>query len=200
MLRDQPTGRPSTPERTVWLTRTRSPAIGPRSLAEFLLALNTADFVVSTMWVKRSYNAGRFLPEADFALESAEHSRTYGQTMADSVRIRQARGTPLMQGLTVHITKSVCPAPTTLAKLVTSAGGTVTADVPESTDELEVDDALGRPKVVVISCPKDAAEWQHLADGRLPAVHIYNAEFIICGCLTQTLDFTEKYKCGGLTE
>ena len=103
-----------------------------------------------------------------------------------------------MQGLTVHITGSVKPPPVTLIKLVTNAGGTITSDMPASSAELEVDAGLGRPKVAVISCPKDAAEWQHLADGS--GVQIYNAEFIICGCLMQKLDFTSKYKCGGLTE
>eukprot|EP01137_Pigoraptor_chileana_P022085 Opistho-2@86591 len=147
-----------------------------RRTVKFLSALCTCSNIVTLEWLDACAEAQHFVDAAPYALVDKESEAKFGFKLADS--LRRAATKKLLDGVLVHVTKSVKPDPKEMAEIVRCAGG-ILLDVMPTVVRVKSGD------VIVVSCEDDKKDCKKLIDAGAP---VYSAELLLSGVLRQTLD------------
>lgn len=104
--------------------------------------------------------------------------------------LKRAQVAPLFKGKYFYITPGICPSLSTMKAIVECAGGKVLSKQPSFRKLMEHKQNKSLPEIILISCENDLHLCrEYFARG----IDVHNAEFVLTGVLTQTLDY-ESYK------
>ena len=102
-----------------------------------LLCLPTVSHCLTPAWVQESASAGRWLPEADYALSDTDVEARFGFSLARTLA-RTSRD-KLFAGKVFYLTPSVKPSLAVLSNIVTNSGGR-SATLPQTSIAVHVKD------------------------------------------------------------
>lgn len=144
-----------------------------RRTVKFLCGVARGVPIVTPQWLLQSAAAGRVLSPGPFLVSDPEREGQFGFRL--SLSLRKARQRPLLQGYEIHVTPGVRPPPEEMRDIVTCAGGTFLPRMPRAF----------RPRLLVVTCPADAARWGRAQALDLP---LNSAELLLTGVLRQSLE------------
>ncbi|XP_035384590.1 PAX-interacting protein 1 [Electrophorus electricus] len=155
---------------------------------KFLTAISVVKHIVTPEWLQESWKSQKFVDEQNYMLHDAEAEVLFDFSLEES--LKRAHATPLFKGKYFYITPGICPGLGTMKAIVESAGGKLLPKQPSFRKIMEHKQNKNLPEIVLISCDNDL----HLCrEYFLKSIDVHNAEFILTGVLTQTLDY-ESYK------
>ncbi|XP_076837704.1 PAX-interacting protein 1 [Brachyhypopomus gauderio] len=155
---------------------------------KFLTAISVVKHIVTPEWLQESWKCKTFVDEQNYMLHDAEAEVLFSFSLEES--LKRARTTPLFKGKYFYITPGICPSISTMRSIVESAGGRLLSKQPSFRKFMEHKQNKNLPEIVLISCDNDL----HLCrEYFLKNIDVHNAEFILTGVLTQTLDY-DSYK------
>lgn len=155
---------------------------------KFLTAISIAQHIVTPEWLDESCKCQTFVEEQNFILRDAEAEVLFSFSLEES--LKKAHATPLFKGKYFYITPGICPSLSTMKAIVESAGGKVLSKQPPIRKLMEHKQNKSLPEIILISCENDL----HLCREYFARnIDVHNAEFVLTGVLTQTLDY-ESYK------
>ncbi|XP_078719595.1 PAX-interacting protein 1 [Lampetra fluviatilis] len=154
---------------------------------KFLTAISVVKNIVMPNWLEDSAKQQRFLDEGAYLLRDAEAEVLFSFSLEESMN--RARVKPLFQGLFFYLTPGMCPSLATMRSIIECAGGRVLTKQPGLQRLAEHRNNKNLPEIIIISCENDL----HLCREYLVrGIEVHNAEFVLTGALTQTLDY-ESY-------
>uniref|UniRef100_A0A4W4DRG6 PAX-interacting protein 1 n=1 Tax=Electrophorus electricus TaxID=8005 RepID=A0A4W4DRG6_ELEEL len=154
---------------------------------KFLTAISVVKHIVTPEWLQESWKSQKFVDEQNYMLHDAEAEVLFDFSLEES--LKRAHATPLFKGKYFYITPGICPGLGTMKAIVESAGGKLLPKQPSFRKIMEHKQNKNLPEIVLISCDNDL----HLCrEYFLKSIDVHNAEFILTGVLTQTLDY-ESY-------
>ncbi|XP_078088301.1 PAX-interacting protein 1 isoform X2 [Mustelus asterias] len=155
---------------------------------KFLTAISIVNHVVTPDWLEESFKTQKFIDEQNFVLRDAEAEVLFCFSLEES--LKRAQGAPLFKGKYFYITPGICPSLATMKAIIDCAGGKLLSKQPSYRKIMEHKQNKSLPEIILISCENDL----HLCrDYFTQNIDVHNAEFILTGVLTQTLDY-ESYK------
>ncbi|XP_075924649.1 PAX-interacting protein 1 isoform X2 [Petromyzon marinus] len=155
---------------------------------KFLTAISVVKNIVMPNWLEDSAKQQRFLDEGAYLLRDAEAEVLFSFSLEESMN--RARVKPLFQGLFFYLTPGMCPSLATMRSIIECAGGRVLTKQPGLQRLAEHRNNKNLPDIIIISCENDL----HLCREYLVrGIEVHNAEFVLTGALTQTLDY-ESYR------
>uniref|UniRef100_W5N465 PAX-interacting protein 1 n=1 Tax=Lepisosteus oculatus TaxID=7918 RepID=W5N465_LEPOC len=151
---------------------------------KFLTAVSIVKHIVTPEWLEESWKTQKFVDEQNFVLRDAEAEVLFCFSLEES--LKRAHSAPLFKGKYFYITPGICPSLTTMKSIVECAGGKVLAKQPSFRKIMEHKQNKSLPEIILISCENDL----HLCREYFAKnIDVHNAEFILTGVLTQTLDY-----------
>ncbi|XP_052258461.1 mediator of DNA damage checkpoint protein 1-like isoform X3 [Dreissena polymorpha] len=136
-----------------------------RRTVKFLCCLSLGRPIVTPQWLVSSKNSAFFTDDAS--------EKKYKFTL--HLSLDKARSKPLLEGYSVHVTKSVKPPPDQMNEILKCAGAKVLSSMPKTP----------QPLTVVVSCPEDNS----VCDVAVKAgVRVVSSEFVLTGVLRQEVD------------
>ncbi|KAH8111185.1 hypothetical protein DFH11DRAFT_1859545 [Phellopilus nigrolimitatus] len=152
---------------------------------KFLCAMASTRHVVTEKWANESAQAKRILPPELFRLNDPEGEKKHNFKLAEALERAQSSDRKLLEGHTFYFTKKAHQSDKfgTHKNVVLSAGGKVVAQNPT------VRILKNHKDRHVISTSEDEVVWGGLAE---EGFHIYVAEFILMGVLTQKMEWGSK--------
>ncbi|CAH2282019.1 PAX-interacting 1 [Pelobates cultripes] len=154
---------------------------------KFLTAISIAKHIVTQEWLDESFKCQKFVEEQSYILRDAEAEVLFCFSLEES--LKRARGTPLFKGKYFYITPGICPSLSTMKAIVESAGGKILTKQPSFRKIMEHKQNKSLAEIILISCENDL----HLCREYFASnIDVHNAEFVLTGVLTQTLDY-ESY-------
>ncbi|KPP73451.1 PAX-interacting protein 1-like, partial [Scleropages formosus] len=151
---------------------------------KFLTAVSIVKHIVTPEWLEESWKAQKFVDEQNFMLRDAEAEVLFCFSLEES--LKRAHSAPLFKGKFFYITPGVCPSLTTMKAIVECAGGKVLMKQPSFRKVMEHKQNKSLPEIILISCENDL----HLCkEYFLKNIEVHNAEFVLTGVLTQSLDY-----------
>lgn len=155
---------------------------------KFLTAMSIVKHIVTPEWLEESFKSQQFADEQNFMLRDAEAEVLFCFSLEES--LKRAHAAPLFKGKFFYITPGICPSLTTMKAIVECAGGKLLAKQPSFRKIMEHKQNKSLPEIILISCENDL----HLCREYFAKnIDVHNAEFILTGVLTQTMDY-ESYK------
>ncbi|XP_057587442.1 PAX-interacting protein 1 isoform X2 [Hippopotamus amphibius kiboko] len=155
---------------------------------KFLTAVSVVKHIVTPEWLEESFRCQKFIDEQSYLLRDAEAEVLFSFSLEES--LRRARVSPLFKAKYFYITPGICPSLSTMKAIVECAGGKVLCKQPSFRKLLEHKQNKSLSEIILISCENDL----HLCrDYFARGIDVHNAEFVLTGVLTQTLDY-ESYK------
>ncbi|RXM98926.1 PAX-interacting protein 1 [Acipenser ruthenus] len=161
---------------------------------KFLTAMSIVKHIVTPEWLEESFKSQQFADEQNFMLRDAEAEVLFCFSLEES--LKRAHAAPLFKlvkscdlGKFFYITPGICPSLTTMKAIVECAGGKLLAKQPSFRKIMEHKQNKSLPEIILISCENDL----HLCREYFAKnIDVHNAEFILTGVLTQTMDY-ESY-------
>ncbi|XP_060729385.1 PAX-interacting protein 1 isoform X2 [Tachysurus vachellii] len=151
---------------------------------KFLTAISVVKHIVTPEWLQESWNCQKFVDEQSYMLRDAEAEVLFTFSLEES--LKKAHVAPLFKGKFFYITPGICPSLSTMRAIVESAGGKLLSRQPSFRKIMEHKQNKNLPEIILISCDNDL----HLCrEYFLKNIEVHNAEFILTGVLTQTLDY-----------
>uniref|UniRef100_A0A8C5Q044 PAX-interacting protein 1 n=1 Tax=Leptobrachium leishanense TaxID=445787 RepID=A0A8C5Q044_9ANUR len=155
---------------------------------KFLTAISIAKHIVTPEWLDESFKCQKFVEEQSYILRDAEAEVLFCFSLEES--LKRARVTPLLKAKYFYITPGICPSLSTMKAIVESAGGKILTKQPSFRKIMEHKQNKSLAEIILISCENDL----HLCREYFASnIDVHNAEFVLTGVLTQTLDY-ESYK------
>ncbi|KAM9308195.1 PAX-interacting protein 1 [Gastrophryne carolinensis] len=154
---------------------------------KFLTAISVAKHIVTPEWLDESFKCQKFVEEQNYILRDAEAEVLFCFSLEES--LKRARGTPLFKGKYFYITPGICPSLSTMKSIVECAGGKILTKPPSFRKIMEHKQNKSLAEIVLISCENDLHLCREYFAG---SIDVHNAEFVLTGVLTQTLDY-ESY-------
>ncbi|KAG8441313.1 hypothetical protein GDO86_003110 [Hymenochirus boettgeri] len=155
---------------------------------KFLTAISVAKHIVTPEWLDESFKCQKFVEEQSYILRDAEAEVLFCFSLEES--LKRAHGTPLFKGKYFYITPGICPSLSTMKAIVECAGGKILTKQPSFRKIMEHKQNKRLAEIILISCENDL----HLCREYFASnIDVHNAEFVLTGVLTQTLDY-ESYK------
>ncbi|XP_041102802.1 PAX-interacting protein 1-like [Polyodon spathula] len=155
---------------------------------KFLTAMSIVKHIVTPEWLEESFKSQQFADEQNFMLRDAEAEVLFCFSLEES--LKRAHAAPLFKGKFFYITPGICPSLTTMKAIVECAGGKLLTKQPSFRKIMEHKQNKSLPEIILISCENDL----HLCREYFAKnIDVHNAEFILTGVLTQTMDY-ESYK------
>ncbi|XP_037372197.1 PAX-interacting protein 1 [Talpa occidentalis] len=155
---------------------------------KFLTAISVARHVVTPEWLEECFRRQEFVDEQSFLLRDAEAEVLFSFSLEES--LKRAHVAPLFKAKYFYITPGICPSLSTMRAIVECAGGKVLTKQPSFRKLLEHKQNKSLSEIILISCENDLHLCrEYFARG----MDVHNAEFVLTGVLTQTLDY-ESYK------
>ncbi|KAM7123535.1 LOW QUALITY PROTEIN: PAX-interacting protein 1 [Ciconia maguari] len=155
---------------------------------KFLTAISVVKHIVTPEWLEECFKCQKFVDEQNFVLRDAEAEVLFCFSLEES--LKRAQVAPLFKGKYFYITPGICPSLSTMKAIVECAGGKVLSKQPSFRKLMEHKQNKSLPEIILISCENDLHLCrEYFARG----IDVHNAEFVLTGVLTQTLDY-ESYK------
>ncbi|XP_029444318.1 PAX-interacting protein 1 [Rhinatrema bivittatum] len=155
---------------------------------KFLTAISIAKHIVTPEWLDESFKCQKFVDEQKFVLRDAEAEVLFCFSLEES--LKKAHVAPLFKGKYFYVTPGICPSLSTMKAIVECAGGKVLSKQPSFRKLMEHKQNKSLSEIILISCENDFHLCrEYFARG----IDVHNAEFVLTGVLTQTLDY-ESYK------
>ncbi|XP_072110162.1 PAX-interacting protein 1 isoform X1 [Mobula birostris] len=155
---------------------------------KFLTAISTVNHIVTPEWLEESFKSQKFIDEQNFVLRDAEAEVLFCFSLEES--LKRAQGAPLFKGKYFYITPGICPSLATMKAIIECAGGKLLTKQPSYRKIMEHKQNKSLSEIILISCENDLHLCREYFARNLD---VHNAEFILTGVLTQTLDY-ESYK------
>ncbi|KAK1173993.1 PAX-interacting protein 1-like [Acipenser oxyrinchus oxyrinchus] len=154
---------------------------------KFLTAMSIVKHIVTPEWLEESFKSQQFADEQNFMLRDAEAEVLFCFSLEES--LKRAHAAPLFKGKFFYITPGICPSLTTMKAIVECAGGKLLAKQPSFRKIMEHKQNKSLPEIILISCENDLHMCREYFAKN---IDVHNAEFILTGVLTQTMDY-ESY-------
>ncbi|XP_055447326.1 PAX-interacting protein 1 isoform X2 [Bubalus kerabau] len=155
---------------------------------KFLTAISVVKHIVTPEWLEECFKCQKFIDEQNYLLRDAEAEVLFSFSLEES--LRRAHASPLFKAKYFYITPGICPSLSTMKAIVECAGGKVLSKQPSFRKLMEHKQNKSLSEIVLISCENDLHLCrEYFARG----IDVHNAEFVLTGVLTQTLDY-ESYK------
>ncbi|XP_073190680.1 PAX-interacting protein 1 isoform X5 [Lepidochelys kempii] len=155
---------------------------------KFLTAISVVKHIVTPEWLEECFKCQKFVDEQNFMLRDAEAEVLFCFSLEES--LKRAQVAPLFKGKYFYITPGICPSLSTMKAIVECAGGKVLSKQPSFRKLMEHKQNKSLSAIILISCENDLHLCrEYFARG----IDVHNAEFVLTGVLTQTLDY-ESYK------
>uniref|UniRef100_A0A8B9X419 PAX-interacting protein 1 n=1 Tax=Bos mutus grunniens TaxID=30521 RepID=A0A8B9X419_BOSMU len=159
---------------------------------KFLTAISVVKHIVTPEWLEECFKCQKFVDEQNYLLRDAEAEVLFSFSLEES--LRRAHASPLFKAKYFYITPGICPSLSTMKAIVECAGGKVLSRQPSFRKLMEHKQNKSLSEIVLISCENDLHLCrEYFARG----IDVHNAEFVLTGVLTQTLDY-ESYPWEGL--
>ncbi|XP_075068234.1 PAX-interacting protein 1 [Mixophyes fleayi] len=155
---------------------------------KFLTAISVAKHIVTPEWLDESFKCQKFVEEQSYILRDAEAEVLFCFSLEES--LKRARVAPLFKGKYFYITPGICPSLSTMKSIVECAGGKILTKPPSFRKIVEHKQNKSLAEIILISCENDLHLCREYFTG---SIDVHNAEFVLTGVLTQTLDY-ESYK------
>ncbi|VCW52529.1 unnamed protein product [Gulo gulo] len=157
---------------------------------KFLTAISVVKHIVTPEWLEECFKCQKFIDEQNYALRDAEAEVLFSFSLEES--LKRARASPLFKAKYFYITPGICPSLSTMKAIVECAGGRVLSKQPSFRKLVEHKQNKSLSEIILISCENDLHLCrEYFARG----IDVHNAEFVLTGVLTQTLDY-ESYPLG----
>ncbi|CAM4597374.1 unnamed protein product, partial [Lepidochelys kempii] len=154
---------------------------------KFLTAISVVKHIVTPEWLEECFKCQKFVDEQNFMLRDAEAEVLFCFSLEES--LKRAQVAPLFKGKYFYITPGICPSLSTMKAIVECAGGKVLSKQPSFRKLMEHKQNKSLSAIILISCENDLHLCrEYFARG----IDVHNAEFVLTGVLTQTLDY-ESY-------
>uniref|UniRef100_A0A670J7U9 PAX-interacting protein 1 n=1 Tax=Podarcis muralis TaxID=64176 RepID=A0A670J7U9_PODMU len=154
---------------------------------KFLTAISVVKHIVTPEWLEECFKGQKFIEEQNYILRDAEAEVLFCFSLEES--LKKAQETPLFKGKYFYITPGICPSLSTMKSIVECAGGKVLNKQPSFRKLMEHKQNKSLSEIILISCENDLHLCrEYFARG----IDVHNAEFVLTGVLTQTLDY-ESY-------
>ncbi|XP_063159441.1 PAX-interacting protein 1 [Candoia aspera] len=151
---------------------------------KFLTAISVVKHIVTPEWLEECFKCQKFIEEQSYILRDAEAEVLFCFSLEDS--LKRAQVTPLFKGKYFYITPGICPSLSTMKSIVECAGGKVLSKQPSFRKLMEHKQNKSLSEIILISCENDLHLCrEYFARG----IDVHNAEFVLTGVLTQTLDY-----------
>lgn len=155
---------------------------------KFLTAISVVKHIVTPEWLEECFKCQKFIDEQNYLLRDAEAEVLFSFSLEES--LKRAHTSPLFKAKYFYITPGICPSLSTMKAIVECAGGRVLSKQPSFRKLVEHKQNKSLSEIILISCENDLHLCrEYFARG----IDVHNAEFILTGVLTQTLDY-ESYK------
>lgn len=155
---------------------------------KFLTAISVVKHIVTPEWLEECFKGQKFIEEQNYILRDAEAEVLFCFSLEES--LKRAQMAPLFKGKYFYITPGICPSLSTMKSIVECAGGKVLSKQPSFRKLMEHKQNKSLSEIILISCENDLHLCrEYFARG----IDVHNAEFVLTGVLTQTLDY-ESYK------
>lgn len=155
---------------------------------KFLTAISVVKHIVTPDWLEECFKRQTFIDEQNYILRDAEAEVLFSFSLEES--LKRAHVSPLFKTKYFYITPGICPSLATMKAIVECAGGKVLAKQPSFRKLMEHKQNKSLSEIILISCENDLHLCrEYFARG----IDVHNAEFVLTGVLTQTLDY-ESYK------
>uniref|UniRef100_A0A8C3YDH7 PAX-interacting protein 1 n=1 Tax=Catagonus wagneri TaxID=51154 RepID=A0A8C3YDH7_9CETA len=155
---------------------------------KFLTAVSVVKHIVTPEWLEECFKCQKFIDEQSYLLRDAEAEVLFSFSLEES--LRRAHLSPLFKAKYFYITPGICPSLSTMKAIVECAGGKVLSKQPSFRKLMEHKQNKSLSEIILISCENDLHLCrEYFARG----IDVHNAEFVLTGVLTQTLDY-ESYK------
>lgn len=182
---------------------------------KFLTAISVVKHIVTPDWLEDCFKRQTFIDEQNYILRDAEAEVLFSFSLEES--LKRAHVAPLFKTKYFYITPGICPSLATMKAIVECAGGRVLAKQPSFRKLMEHKQNKSLSEIILISCENDlhlCREYFARGIGMTPRTSaltcecsqwpcpnslgsvppdVHNAEFVLTGVLTQTLDY-ESYK------
>ncbi|XP_042104993.2 PAX-interacting protein 1 isoform X1 [Ovis aries] len=157
---------------------------------KFLTAISVVKHIVTPEWLEECFKCQKFIDEQNYLLRDAEAEVLFSFSLEES--LRRAHASPLFKAKYFYITPGICPSLSTMRAIVECAGGKVLSKQPSFRKLVEHKQNKSLSEIILISCENDLHLCrEYFARG----IDVHNAEFVLTGVLTQTLDY-ESYPLG----
>uniref|UniRef100_A0A480QU99 PAX-interacting protein 1 n=1 Tax=Sus scrofa TaxID=9823 RepID=A0A480QU99_PIG len=154
---------------------------------KFLTAISVVKHIVTPEWLEECFKCQKFIDEQNYLLRDAEAEVLFSFSLEES--LRRAHLAPLFKAKYFYITPGICPSLSTMKAIVECAGGKVLSKQPSFRKLMEHKQNKSLSEIILISCENDLHLCrEYFARG----IDVHNAEFVLTGVLTQTLDY-ESY-------
>ncbi|KAB0344214.1 hypothetical protein FD754_021140, partial [Muntiacus muntjak] len=141
---------------------------------KFLMAVSVVKHIVIPEWLEECFKCQKFIEAEVLSSFSLEES------------LRRAHVSPLFKAKYLYITPGICPSLSTMKAIVECAGGKVLSKKPSIRKLMEHKQDKSLSEIILIACENDLHLCQeYFARG----IDVHNAEFVLTGVLTQTLDY-----------
>nr|XP_039328632.1 PAX-interacting protein 1 isoform X4 [Saimiri boliviensis boliviensis] len=155
---------------------------------KFLMAISVVKHIVTPEWLEECFRCQKFIDEQNYILRDAEAEVLFSFSLEES--LKRAHISPLFKAKYFYITPGICPSLSTMRSIVECAGGKVLSKQPSFRKLMEHKQNSSLSEIILISCENDLHLCrEYFARG----IDVHNAEFVLTGVLTQTLDY-ESYK------
>nr|XP_015303821.2 PAX-interacting protein 1 isoform X7 [Macaca fascicularis] len=155
---------------------------------KFLTAISVVKHIVTPEWLEECFRCQKFIDEQNYILRDAEAEVLFSFSLEES--LKRAHVSPLFKAKYFYITPGICPSLSTMKAIVECAGGKVLSKQPSFRKLMEHKQNSSLSEIILISCENDLHLCrEYFARG----IDVHNAEFVLTGVLTQTLDY-ESYK------
>uniref|UniRef100_A0A2P2JF37 Uncharacterized protein MANES_03G094900 n=1 Tax=Rhizophora mucronata TaxID=61149 RepID=A0A2P2JF37_RHIMU len=148
-----------------------------RRTLNFCTALCSGAWIVSSSWLKESFQRGRFVEEAPHVLHDEDYALQYRDELRNAVLRAKVRPGALLKGYDICIAFHVQPPVETLATIVRSAGGNVISSLDKVSDA---------SKAIFVACEEDMEEAL-LAS--MKGIWTFCSEWLMNCIMRQELDF-----------
>uniref|UniRef100_A0A2R9AXZ8 PAX-interacting protein 1 n=1 Tax=Pan paniscus TaxID=9597 RepID=A0A2R9AXZ8_PANPA len=154
---------------------------------KFLTAISVVKHIVTPEWLEECFRCQKFIDEQNYILRDAEAEVLFSFSLEES--LKRAHVSPLFKAKYFYITPGICPSLSTMKAIVECAGGKVLSKQPSFRKLMEHKQNSSLSEIILISCENDLHLCrEYFARG----IDVHNAEFVLTGVLTQTLDY-ESY-------
>ncbi|XP_039328632.2 PAX-interacting protein 1 isoform X7 [Saimiri boliviensis] len=154
---------------------------------KFLMAISVVKHIVTPEWLEECFRCQKFIDEQNYILRDAEAEVLFSFSLEES--LKRAHISPLFKAKYFYITPGICPSLSTMRSIVECAGGKVLSKQPSFRKLMEHKQNSSLSEIILISCENDLHLCrEYFARG----IDVHNAEFVLTGVLTQTLDY-ESY-------
>ncbi|KAH0520270.1 PAX-interacting protein 1 [Microtus ochrogaster] len=154
---------------------------------KFLTAISVVKHIVTPEWLEECFKCQKFIDEQNYILRDAEAEVLFSFSLEES--LKRAHVSPLFKTKYFYITPGICPSLATMKAIVECAGGKVLSKQPSFRKLMEHKQNKSLSEIILISCENDLHLCrEYFARG----IDVHNAEFVLTGVLTQTLDY-ESY-------